>query len=494
MASSVTLTLPNGEQYEQPIGLFIDNKFVPSKNGKKFETVDPSTDEKIVDVYEAGVDDVDIAVQAARRAFAGEWAQKSAEERGIIMNRFVQLIEEVRPKLAAIESWDAGKPYPASLHGDVSELVGTFRYFAGWADKSFGRTIETSPGKFAYTLHQPIGVCGQIIPWNFPLAMWAWKVAPAVAVGCTVVIKTAEQTPLSALFLGSLIEKAGFPPGVVNILSGFGRIAGAALASHLDVDKVAFTGSTTTGKQIMKAASVNLKAITLECGGKSPLIVCDDADLQKAVNAGYYGITFNAGQVCTATSRIFVHESIYEEYMKAFKQKILDESRVGHPFEAGTTQGPQVSKTQRERVLNYIEQGKAQGAQVLTGGAGKGEGGYFVQPTIFVGAADDSIIMQEEIFGPVASIVTWKDEAEVIRRANQTSYGLAASVFTQKLTRAHLIAEKLQVGMVWINSNQDSHYGVPFGGWKSSGIGKELGEYGLTNYTNVKAVHVNLDS
>ncbi|KAK5310809.1 hypothetical protein LTR93_011931 [Exophiala xenobiotica] len=222
----------------------------------------------------------------------------------------------------------------------------------------------------------------------------------------------------------------------------------------------------------MKAASVNLKAITLECGGKSPLIVCDDADLQKAVNAGYSGITFNAGQVCTATSRIFVHESIYEEYMKAFKQKILDESRVSHPFEAGTTQGP----------------------QVLTGGAGKGEGGYFVQPTIFVGAADDSIIMQEEIFGPVASSVTWKDEAEVIRRANQTSYGLAALVFTQKLTRAHLIAEKLQVGMVWINSNQDSHYGIPFGGWKSSGIGKELGEYGLTSYTNVKAVHVNLDS
>ncbi|KAI1620193.1 aldehyde dehydrogenase domain-containing protein [Exophiala viscosa] len=493
MSTIVELSLPNGHKYEQPVGLFIDNQFVKSSSGKTFETIDPSTEEKIVDLYEADADDVDIAVKAARAAFEGEWSQYAAEKRGMIMSEFVRLVEEIRPTLAAVESWDSGKPYSKTLYGDVSELVGTFRYYAGWADKVFGRTIETDKNKLAYTMHQPIGVCGQIIPWNFPLSMWAWKVAPAVATGCTVVIKTAEQTPLSALFLGPLIKKAGFPPGVINIISGFGKTAGAALASHLDVDKIAFTGSTATGRNIMKMASVNLKAITLECGGKSPLIVCADANIDKAVQAGHSGIMYNAGQVCTATSRIFVHEDVYDKYVDGFKQRIKDVSKVGHPFEKATSQGPQVSKTQRERVLGFIEEGKKAGAKVAAGGNSTGDKGYYIEPTVFTDAEDASTIMQDEIFGPVASIAKFSDYDDAVRRANNTSYGLAAAVFTQNITRGHRIAEKLQVGMVWINSNQDSHYGIPFGGWKSSGIGRELGEYGLNNYTNVKAVHVNLE-
>lgn len=454
-----------------------------------------STEKKIVDVFEAGEEDVDLAVCAARKAFEGEWSQISAQKRGMIMAKFVELVEEARPVLAAVESWDSGKPYSKTLYGDVSELVGTFRYYSGWADKIFGRTIETDKNKLAYTLHQPIGVCGQIIPWNFPLSMWAWKVAPAVAAGCTVVIKTAEQTPLSALFLGPLIKKAGFPPGVVNIISGFGKVAGATLAGHPGVDKIAFTGSTATGRTIMKLASANLKAITLECGGKSPLIVCEDADIAQAVKYGHSGIMYNAGQVCTATSRIFVHEKIYDQYVSAFKDRIASVSKVGHPFDESTSQGPQVSQIQQDRVLGFIEKGKESGATLVIGGkkpTGENSAGYFIEPTVFTDASDTSIIMTDEIFGPVASITKFKDEAEAVKRANDTSYGLAAAVFTQNITRGHRLAERLQVGMVWINSNQDSHYGIPFGGWKTSGIGRELGEYGLNNYTNVKAVHVNL--
>jgi aldehyde dehydrogenase (NAD+) len=453
-----------------------------------------STEKKIVNVFEASEEDVDVAVKAARAAFEGEWSNYPAEKRGIIMNEFVRLVEESRTVLAAVESWDSGKPYSKTIYGDVSELVGTFRYYAGWADKIFGRTIETNKDKLAYTLHQPMGVCGQIIPWNFPLSMWAWKVAPAVAAGCTVVIKTAEQTPLSALFLGPLIKKAGFPPGVVNIVSGFGKSAGAALASHTGVDKIAFTGSTATGRTIMKLASINLKAITLECGGKSPLIVCADADIAQAVKYGHSGIMYNAGQVCTATSRIFVHESIYDQYITAFKDRIASTSKVGHPFQESTSQGPQVSKLQQDRVLDFIEKGKQSGANLVTGGKAPSSeaNGYYIEPTFFTDAPDTSIIMTDEIFGPVASIAKFSDEDEAIRRANATSYGLASAIFTQNIKRGHRMAEKLQAGMVWINSNQDSHYGIPFGGWKSSGIGRELGEYGLTNYTNVKAVHVNL--
>ncbi|KAH7007498.1 aldehyde dehydrogenase domain-containing protein [Ilyonectria destructans] len=492
MTTVLHLELPNGNNYEQPVGLFINNEFVPSLSGRKFETVDPSTEKTICQVFEADESDVDKAVKAARAAFKGEWSTMPAAQRGTTMLKFVALIEEVRPTLAAIESWDTGKPYTQTMHVDVAELLGTCRYYAGWADKIYGRTIETTKDRLGYTLHQPIGVCGQIIPWNFPLGMWAWKVAPAVAAGCTVVIKTAEQTPLSALFLGPLIKKAGFPPGVINIISGFGKTAGAALASHLDVDKVAFTGSTATGKKIMKLASVNLKAITLECGGKSPLIICEDAELEEAVKYGHLGIVFNAGQVCTSTSRIFVHEAIYDQYIEAIKNRVAEQSKIGGQFEEDTFQGPQVSKAQRDRVLSFIEQGTQQGAKVITGGKRFGDLGYFIEPTFFTGADDKSTIMQDEIFGPVASIVSFNDYDEVLNRANDISYGLAASIFTKNIKRAHRLAEKLEVGMVWINSNQNSHCGIPFGGWKSSGIGCELGEYGLANYTNVKAVHVNL--
>ena len=350
--------------------------------------------------------------------------------------------------------------------------------------------------KFAYTLKQPLGVCGQIIPWNYPLAMAAWKLGPALACGNTVVLKPAEQTPLSILFAASLIEEAGFPKGVINVVNGTGAEAGQALVAHLDVDKIAFTGSTTTGKAIMKAASVNMKNITLETGGKSPLLVFEDADLDQAAKWSQIGIMSNQGQICTATSRVLVQESVFESFIEKFKDAIKTVSKVGDPFADDTFQGPQVTKAQYERVLSYIEAGKAEGATLATGGVpykNVGEGkGFFIEPTVFTGVKEDMKVFQEEVFGPFCVVSTFKDEADAIRMANNTQYGLGSAVFTTNLERAHRVAEKIEAGMVWINSSQDSDYRVPFGGVKQSGIGRELGEAGLAAYSQTKAVHVNL--
>ena len=412
------------------------------------------------------------------------------------MYKFAELIEQNKEMLATLETWDNGKPYSVALNEDLAEVVGTIRYYAGWADKLHGQTIETTPQKFAYTLKQPIGVCAQIIPWNYPLAMAAWKLGPALACGNTIVLKPAEQTPISILKLAELIPEAGFPPGVINFVNGYGKEAGHALASHLDIDKIAFTGSTVTGKQIMKTASVNMKNITLETGGKSPLLVFDDADLEQAAKWAHIGIMSNMGQICTATSRVLVQEGCYDKFIELFKDTVKSTSKVGDPFSDETFQGPQVTKAQYERVLGYIEAGKSEGATLSHGGQAYknvGEGkGFFIEPTIFTGVKDNMRIYREEVFGPFVVIATFKTEEEALKMANDTTYGLGSAVFTRDVERAHRVASKIEAGMVWVNSSQDSDFRVPFGGVKQSGIGRELGEAGLAAYSQTKSVHVNM--
>ena len=388
-----------------------------------------------------------------------------------------------------------GKPYQVALNEDVAEVASVLKYYGGYADKIHGQVINTSPAKFAYTLREPLGVCGQIIPWNYPLAMAAWKLGPALACGNTIVIKAAEQTPLSILYLATLIKEAGFPPGVVNVLNGYGKDCGAAIASHLDVDKIAFTGSTATGRQIMKMAAVNMKNITLETGGKSPLLVFEDADLDQAVKWSHVGIMSNMGQICTATSRILVQDTVYDQFCDEFKKQVQSVSKVGDPFHDETFQGPQVTKAQYEKVLGYIESGKSEGATLATGGEaykdvnGKG---FFISPTVFTNVKDNMKIYREEVFGPFVVIASFKREEEAVARANDTTYGLGSAVFTQDITKAHRVARNIEAGMVWVNSSNDSDYRIPFGGVKQSGIGRELGEAGLAAYTNQKAVHVNM--
>ena len=381
------------------------------------------------------------------------------------------------------------------MNTDLVEAISVIRYYAGWCDKIHGQTIPV-PNKFAYTVRQPIGVVGQIIPWNYPLSMATWKLGPALACGNTVVLKAAEQTPLSILVLGTLIREAGFPAGVVNLINGYGRDAGAALVQHPLVDKIAFTGSTATATQIMKMAAGTLKNITLETGGKSPLLVFDDADLEQAVKWSHLGIMSNQGQICTATSRILVQKGIYDKFVAAFVDEVKNTSKVGHQWDADTYQGPQVTKQQYDRVLSYIEAGRASGATVATGGhaiTNIGDGkGYFVAPTVFTNVQSDMKIWREEIFGPVVVIREFGDEEEAVRSANDTDYGLGAAVFTTNLERAHRVASDIEAGMVWINSSQDCDPRVPFGGVKQSGIGRELGEAGLEAYSQVKAVHLNL--
>ncbi|KAH7347577.1 aldehyde dehydrogenase domain-containing protein [Plectosphaerella cucumerina] len=489
--ASIDITLPNGLKYTQPTGLFIDNEFVAAK-GESFSIVNPTTDDEILTLQGASEADVDTAVAAARRAFEGEWSELAAVDRGAFLYKIADLLERDSELLASIESFDNGKPYSVALAEDLGESIGVFRYYAGAADKISGKTIETSPAKLAYVLQEPLGVCGQIIPWNYPLMMLAWKVAPALACGNTIVLKPAEQTPLSALYFGNLLIEAGLPKGVVNIIPGLGRVAGGALAGHMDVDKIAFTGSTATGRAVMKAASANLKNITLECGGKSPSIVFEDADLDQAAKWCHVGIMGNMGQVCTSTSRIYVHESVYDSFLEKFVAVTKENAKVGDPFGKDTYQGPQVSRVQYDKILEYIDQGNSSGARLLHGGAKVTDKGYFIEPTVFADTTEDMSIVKEEIFGPVVAISRFSTEAEVIKKANDTSYGLAAALFTEKVRRAHKVARKLQAGMVWINSSGDSHYGIPFGGYKSSGIGRELGQYAIDAYTQSKAIHVNL--
>ncbi|RDW72180.1 aldehyde dehydrogenase-2 [Coleophoma crateriformis] len=489
--TSIKLKTPTTGEYEQPTGLFINNEWVKAVDGKTFEVINPSTEEVICSVQEATEKDVDIAVAAARKAFDGSWRKVTPEQRGKLLVKLSELVEKNIDTLAAVETLDNGKSI-AMAKGDVAAVAGCLRYYGGWADKIVGSVVDTNPDTFSYTKQEPIGVCGQIIPWNFPLLMWAWKIGPAIATGNTVVIKTAEQTPLSALVAANLVKEAGFPPGVINIISGFGKIAGAALSAHMDVDKVAFTGSTVVGRQIMKAAAgSNLKKVTLELGGKSPNIVFNDGDIENAISWVNFGIFFNHGQCCCAGSRIYVQEGIYDKFVEQFKARAIA-NKVGDPFLADTFQGPQVSQLQYDRIMGYIQEGKKEGATVVTGGGRHGDKGYFIQPTIFSDVTEDMKIMQEEIFGPVCSISKFKTEEEVIKLANSSTYGLASAVHTTNLNTALRVSNALKAGTVWVNQYNMLHHQLPFGGYKESGIGRELGEAALHNYTQTKTVSIRL--
>eukprot|EP00891_Asterochloris_glomerata_P008274 jgi/Astpho2/8274/Aster-01357 len=472
--------------------LLIDGKFVDARSGKVFGTEDPRTGEMIMDVAEAGAEDVDLAVKAARKAFdKGPWPRMTGRERGNIMRKFAALIEENIDELAVLESLDNGKPFKYSRNTDLPQCVEHIHYYAGWADKIHGKVIPVNGEMMAYTYKEPIGVVGQIIPWNFPLLMACWKLGPALATGCTVVMKVAEQTPLSALRLGELALEAGVPPGVINVLPGDGPGAGAAVAKHSGIDKCAFTGSTEVGKLIMKQAADFIKPVTLELGGKSPCIICPDADLDQAVEGAHFALFFNMGQCCTAGSRTFVHEDIYDEFVKRAKAR-AENHKVGDPFQDDTEQGPQVSQEQFEKILDYIKRGEEQGAKLETGGKRVGDKGYYLEPTVFSNVTDDNIIAQDEIFGPVQSILKWKTIEEVIERANDTEYGLAAGVFSKNIDWINSISRGVKSGTVWVNCWNVFDAAVPFGGYKLSGIGREHGEEVLDHYTQTKSVYVPL--
>ncbi|KAF5598363.1 aldehyde dehydrogenase [Fusarium pseudocircinatum] len=490
------LTAPNGRQIDLPTGLFINNEFVAGRDSP-LESINPTDETVICAVEAASTEDVHTAVKAARAAFEDpSWRNISPTSRGTLIHRLADLIEADKEILATLETWDNGKPYKVALEEDIEEVLAVLRYFAGWADKIHGQTIADvgpEPYKFAYTIKEPIGVCAQIIPWNYPLGMASWKLGPALACGNTVILKPAEQTPLSILWVASLIPKAGFPPGVINIINGLGSVAGAALASSPDVDKIAFTGSTRTAKQIMQLASSNLKDITLETGGKSPLIVFPDADLEQASKWANVGLMSNQGQICTATSRILVHEDVYDKFLELLGASIQEWNVVGDPFEENTFQGPQVSRSQYNVILGFIQRAKEDGAKLVLGGNPVNKGkGFFVEPTVFAGVTETMELFQEEVFGPVAAITTFADESEAIRLANNSRYGLGAAIFTSDIQKAHRCITKLESGQVWVNSSNDGDARIPFGGVKQSGIGRELGETGLNAYCQTKAVHINI--
>lgn len=471
--------------------LFINNEWRNSASEKTFPVINPATEEVICNVQEADKADVDAAVAAARAAFSfgSPWRTMDASKRGQLINKFADLIARDLEYISNIETLDNGKPFFDAVE-DVRATVGVFRYFAGWCDKIHGKTIPVDGTFFTYTRHEPVGVCGQIIPWNYPIMMVAWKLAPALACGNTVVLKPAEQTPLSALYCASLLKEAGFPPGVVNIVPGYGPTAGAAISEHMDVDKVCFTGSTEVGKLIMQAAGrSNLKRVSLELGGKSPLIIFADADLDEAATWAHGAIMANHGQNCCAGSRTFVEESVYDKFVE--KAKALAENRtVGDPYDALSMQGPLIDQEQFQKVLGYCKSGEEQGAKLQTGGVKVGEKGYFLRPTVFSEVTDDMRIAKEEIFGPVQSIIKFKDLAEVTERANRTSYGLAAGVITNDINKALTLANTLQAGTVWINCYDILTPQTPFGGFKQSGHGRELGEYALQEYTEIKTVTI----
>jgi aldehyde dehydrogenase (NAD+) len=416
----------------------------------------------------------------------------AAAERGKLLNRLADLIEKNIEELATLESLDNGKPRHVAMAADLPLVIACYRYYAGWADKIQGKTIPIGGDYFCYTRHEPVGVVGQIVPWNFPLLMQAWKLGPALAAGNTVVLKVAEQTPLSALRVGELIVEAGFPEGVVNILPGYGPTAGGAIARHMDIDKVAFTGSTEVGHLIMKAAAeTNLKRVTLELGGKSPNIVFADSDLDQAVEGSHFALFFNQGQCCCAGSRVYVEDKIYDDFVE--RSTIRAKRRtVGNPLDTKTEQGPQVDNDQFNKVMGYVEAGKREGAKLMCGGDRVGDRGYFVAPTVFSDVQDNMKIAQEEIFGPVMSILKFSDMDELVERANQSMYGLAAAVWTRDISKAHHIANNVRAGTVWVNCYDVFDAAAPFGGFKQSGIGRELGEYGLQQYSEIKTVTVKL--
>ncbi|PIN02804.1 Aldehyde dehydrogenase [Handroanthus impetiginosus] len=469
--------------------LFINGQFVDSVSGRTFETIDPRTEEVIAKISEGDKEDVDLAVKAARQAFDhGPWPRLPGSQRRRIMLKFADLINENTEELAALDSIDAGKLYSMGKIIDIPAAAETIRYFAGAADKIHGATLKMSRELQGYTLKEPIGVVGHIIPWNFPTQMFVVKVGPALAAGCTMVVKPAEQTPLSALYYAHLAKLAGIPDGVLNVITGYGHTAGAAISSHMDIDKVSFTGSTEVGRLVMQAAATsNLKAVSLELGGKSPFIIFDDVDVDKVADLALSGTMYNKGEICVAGTRVFIQEGIYDKFLNTLVEK-AKAWVVGDPFDPNVHQGPQVDKKQYEKILWFIDQGKREGATLLTGGKPCDRKGYYIEPTIFTDVADDMTIAQEEIFGPVMSVMKFKTVEEVIKRANATKYGLAAGIMTNNLNIANRVSRSIRAGVIWINCYFAFDQDLPYGGYKMSGFGRDFGLECLNKYLQVKSI------
>ncbi|TQR84319.1 aldehyde dehydrogenase family protein [Mycobacterium hodleri] len=487
-AASAT-QLPHGT----PLELFINGQWRQATGGATLPDYNPATEELLAEIAAATADDVDTAVKAARAQLQGEWGALSGGARGQILNRVADLIERDGETLATLEALDIGKPVGQPMMLDIPNAAATFRHFAGWADKITGSSIPTAGymGRptHSYTVREPVGVIGAIVPWNTPLMIAAWKLAPALAAGNTLVVKPAEDAPLSILWLGALLAEAGLPPGVVNIVPGAGLVAGNALVEHRDVDKISFTGSPAVGRSIQQKAAETFKRVTLELGGKSPQIILPDADVEAAVNGTAMGLFFNQGEVCAAGTRIFVHRSRYDEVVGALSAAASAQV-LGDPFDPATTLGALVNAKQRDSVLGYIERGKAEGARVASGGGRPDRPGYFVEPTIFADATNDMTIAQEEIFGPVGTVIVYDDPAEAIRQANDTKYGLAASIWTQDVTLAHTLARQIRAGAVWVNGWAAIDPALPWGGMKTSGVGRELGWSGILANTEEKVITV----
>lgn len=470
--------------------LLIDGRRVKPLSGRYFNTVNPATEQVIAQVAEAGVEDVDVAVRSARKALDGEWGHMKASDRGRLLLKLADLIKRDEEELVMLESLDSGKPVSAIRRQDLPAVIDTLVYYAGMADKINGQVIPARPDALTYTVREPVGVVGVIIPWNFPLMIGMWKMAPALACGCTLVVKPAEITPLTALKIGELALEAGFPAGVVNVVPGFGKVAGQALVDHPDVDKVTFTGSPTVGRQILQGAAGNLKRVTLELGGKSANIIFPDADIDAAVKAAGSGIFFNTGQVCSAGSRILAHADIYDEVVERLAARAKS-MRIGDPLETSTSMGPLVSEVQMNRVLSYIDIGRGEGARVVTGGARATDKGYYVQPTVFAGVEHEMRVSQEEIFGPVATVIKFKDDDDALRIANGTVYSLAAGVWSADIARVHRFARQLKAGTVWINTYGPTDIRLPWGGARDSGFGREHGDMAIENFTEPKVVWIN---
>jgi aldehyde dehydrogenase (NAD+) len=473
--------------------LFINNEFVDATSGNVFEVLNPATGDVISEVADASEKDVDRAVKAAKEAFrlGSEWRRTDPAARGALLYKLADLIERDQAYIAALETLNNGKPFKDSYNIDLPHCIAVLRYYAGWPDKLNGKVLPVAGDFFSYTRREPVGVVGQIIPWNFPLILLCWKIGPSVAAGCTTIIKLDEHTPLTGLYAAKLIKEAGFPPGVINILSGDGPHCGAALVKHPDVHKIAFTGSTQVGKIIGAEAAKLVKRTTLELGGKSPNIVFADCDLETAVEMSHFALFFNQGQCCCAGSRTYVDEKIYDDFVHRSIER-AKRRKVGDPFDDSTEQGPQISLEQMDKILDLIESGKRHGAKLQTGGQRHGDKGFFVQPTIFTDVEDNHQIAREEIFGPVMQILKFKSVDEVIERANDTDYGLAASVFTNDLDKAMVVSNGLRAGSVWVNTYDNFDPVAPFGGFKQSGLGREKSEYSIDSYTETKCVTIKI--
>ncbi|KAM3162900.1 Magnesium-activated aldehyde dehydrogenase [Lachancea thermotolerans] len=491
-ADFVKITTPNGHTYEQPTGLFINNEFLKSQKGETITVEDPSTEQKIVEVQSGTKEDVEYAVECAEKAFNSSWSTGDPRNRARSLLKLADLVEERKELIASIESMDNGKTL-ALARGDVGIVINFLRSAAGYADKLDGRSINTGDGYVNYTIREPVGVCGQIIPWNFPLMMLSWKIAPALAAGNTVILKPASPTPLNALYFASLCKEAGIPAGVVNIIPGPGRGVGETLTTHPKIRKIAFTGSTGTGKGIaVKAAQSNLKKVTLELGGKSAHLVFNDANIEKTLPNLVNGIFLNAGQICSSGSRIYVQEGIYDKLLPAFKKYVEEKITVGSPFDENNFQGAINNKAQFETIMNYVGIGKSEGAKVLTGGEKVNDKGYFIRPTIFYDVEEDMRIVKEEVFGPVVTISKFKEIEDGVAMANDSEFGLGAGIQTENVSTALKVSKMLKAGIVWVNTYNDFDSSVPFGGCKQSGYGREMGIEAFEAYTSVKAVRIKL--